>query len=72
MDLLFEPEKAKFLSEVAYSRTHGENDEKLMENYRQMSPFSKGRLIEFSEKLVEWDKIKENNLKALEGRRQVD
>ena len=37
-----------------------------------MSPFSKGRLIEFSEKLVEWDKIKENNLKALEGRRQVD
>lgn len=72
MDLFFEPEKAKFLSEVAYSRTHGENDEKLMENYRQMSPFLKGRLIEFSEKLVEWDKIKENNLKALEGRRQVD
>ena len=72
MDLLFEPDIGKFLSEVAYSRTHSENDEKLMENYRQMSPFSKGRLIEFSEKLIEGDKIRESNLKALEDRRQVD
>ena len=72
MDLLFEPDIGKFLSEVAYSRTHSENDEKLMENYRQMTPFSKGRLIEFAEKLVEGDKIRESNLKALENRRQVD
>lgn len=72
MDLLFEPDIGKFLSELAYCRTHSENDEKLMENYRQMSPFSKGRLIEFSETLLEGDKIRENNLKALENRRQVD
>ena len=72
MELLFEPDIGKFLSEVTYYRMHSENDEKLMKNYRQMSPFSKGRLLEFSEKLVEWDKIKEKNLKALEDRRQVD
>ena len=44
----------------------------MTKNYQKMSPFSKGRLLEFSEKLVEWDRIKENNLKALKDRRQVD
>ena len=72
MELLFEPDIEKLLSEVAYSRTYSENDKKLLENYQKMSPFSKGRLLEFSEKLVEWDRIKENNLKALKDRRQVD
>lgn len=68
MELLFEQNQSKFLSEISFAVIHSESDERLMENYHLMSPFSKGRLLEFSEKLVESDKIKENNLKSLQKR----
>ncbi len=72
MELLFETNPDKFISEISHTLVHGENDELLLENYRLLSPFSKGRLFEFSEKLVEADKLKEENLRALEERRHAE
>lgn len=72
MELLFEGNQVRFLGEVVHSAGKSISDERLFENYRLLSPFSKGRLLEFSEKLVEWDRIKENNLKVLEDRRQAE
>lgn len=68
MELLFETDQAKFLSEISCAVIHSDKDEKLLENYRLMSPFSKGRLLEFSEKLVESDMIRERNLRELQKR----
>lgn len=71
MDLLFEPDLKKFLSEMTYSQISGDNSQLLIDNFKQLSPFSKGRLVEYSEKLLEWDKIREKNLAELEKRRQM-
>lgn len=71
IDLLFEPDLSKFLSEMTYSQIDGDNSQLLIDNFRQLSPFNKGRLVEYSQKLLEWDKIKEQNQKELEKRRQI-
>ena len=71
IDLLFEPDLSKFLSEMTYSQIDGDNSQLLIDNFRRLSPFNKGRLVEYSQKLLEWDKIKEQNQKELEKRRQI-
>ena len=72
VDLLFEPNLNKFISEMAYFQSDGDNSQLLFENFKCLSPFNKGRLVEYSQKLLEWDKIKEKNQKELEKRRQTD
>ena len=72
MDLLFVPNLSKFLSEMTYFQIDGDNSQLLIENFRRLSPFNKGRLVEYSQKLIEWDKFKEENLKQLEKHRQAD
>lgn len=72
VDLLFEPNLNKFISEMAYFQSDGDNSQLLFENFKRLSPFNKGRLVEYSQKLLEWDKIKEKNQKELEKRRQTD
>ena len=69
--MLFEPDLSKFLSEMTYSQIDGDNSQLLIDNFRRLSPFNKGRLVEYSQKLLEWDKIKEQNQKELEKRRQI-
>lgn len=71
IDLLFEPDLSKFLSEMTYSQIDGDNSQLLIDNFRRLSPFNKGRHVEYSQKLLEWDKIKEQNQKELEKRRQI-
>ena len=71
IDLLFEPDLSKFLSEMTYSQIDGDNSQLLIDNFRRLSPFNKGRLVEYSQKLLEWDKIKEQNQKELDKRRQT-
>ncbi len=71
MDLLFMSNLGKFLSEMTYFQIDGDNSQLLIENFRRLSPFNKGRLIEYSQKLIEWDKLKEENLKQLEKHRQT-
>lgn len=71
MELLFENDQSKFTSEI-YSPLHSESNAKLLENYRTMSSFSKGRLVEYSENLLEWDRVKEINLRALEKKRNAE
>lgn len=71
MELLFEPNLKRFLSELTYSQLSGDNSQMLLDNFNRLSPFSKGRLVEYSEKLLEWDKIREQNLAELEKRRQM-
>ena len=66
------PNLSKFLSEMTYFQIDGDNSQLLIENFRRLSPFNKGRLVEYSQKLIEWDKFKEENLKKLEKYRQTD
>ncbi|MBS6208084.1 MAG: hypothetical protein KH939_08650 [Firmicutes bacterium] len=42
---------------------------KLIKNYKELSSFSKGMLIERSECLKDWDKIREEKRKILEESR---
>lgn len=71
MEMLFEADQARFLAELALASAHGGESKKIIENYRCLSPFSKGRLLQFSEKLLEDDKVKENSLKILQEKRKA-
>lgn len=68
MEILFEADQAKFLGGIVGAFTKGGEGKRMMENYRRLSPFSKGRVLEFSEKLLEEDKQKENNMQMLKER----
>ena len=70
MDLLFESNLERFLSEMASFRMSGDSSQELIENYRCLSPFSKGRLIEYSQNLLAWDRLSEEDLARLEKHRQ--
>ena len=70
MDLLFESNLERFLSEMASFRMSGDSSQELIENYRCLSPFSKGRLIEYSQNLLAWDRLSEEDLARLEKNRQ--
>ncbi len=71
MDLFFESDVKRFLSEATYLQMNGDNCQLLMENFKALSPFSKGRLLEYSEKLLEGDRIRQRNMIELEKRRKV-
>ena len=71
MELFFESDVRRFLSEVTYLQMYGDNCHALIETFRHLSPFSKGRLVEYSEKLLEGDRIRQRNIAELENRRKV-
>lgn len=45
IDLLFEPDLSKFLSEMTYSQIDGDNSQLLIDNFRQLSPFTRADLL---------------------------
>ena len=66
MSLLFERDSDTFLNGLTSSQIFSRSASNLLGNYNLLSPFSKGRLVEYSEKLLEWDSQKASNLRALE------
>ena len=66
MALLFESDPDKFIAEAAISAICKDGLNDLVINYNQLSPFSKGRLLERSEELLEWDRVKERNFRKLQ------
>ena len=45
IDLLFEPDLSKFLSEMTYSQIDGDNSQLLIDNFRRLSPFKRADLL---------------------------
>lgn len=66
MSLLFEPDTDKFIAEMASIRMCKDGGNELIVNFNRLSPFSKGRLLEKSEELLEWDRIKDRNFRELQ------
>lgn len=45
IDLLFEPDLSKFLSEMTYSQIDGDNSQLLIDNFRRLSPSTRADLL---------------------------
>ncbi len=69
MNVLFESDHYKFLSHIENGELYDDGMVKLIKNYKELSSFSKGMLIERSECLKDWDKIREEKRKILEESR---
>ncbi|MBS5335539.1 MAG: helix-turn-helix transcriptional regulator [Anaerovoracaceae bacterium] len=61
MNVLFESNQYNFLSHLENCDIYDKELLKLLENYRTLSSFAKGMLLERSVALVEWDKLIEAN-----------
>lgn len=64
MNVLFESNQYNFLSHLENCDIYDKELLKLLENYRTLSSFAKGMLLERSVALVEWDKLIEANKAA--------
>ena len=71
-ETLFEPDIDKFLLELSCGHAQCENEKELVKNFGNLSPFSKGRLLEFSEKLLEIERLRTANLSILNARLQPE
>ena len=68
MSVFFENDYYRLLSHIENGELYDDGLVKLINNYKELSSFSKGMLIERSECLKDWDKIRENKRKMLEER----
>lgn len=66
MSVFFENDYFRLLSHIENGELYDDGLVKLINNYKELSSFSKGMLIERSECLKDWDKIRENKRKMLE------
>ena len=71
MELLFEQDPDTFLNGLTCSKVYNQSVSKLLNNYHALSPFSKGRLLEYSEKLLEWDQQNSAHLREVENFRHT-
>lgn len=69
MNVFFENDYYKVLNYIENGEIYDDGLVKLIKNYKELSSFSKGMLIERSECLKDWDKIKEERRKILEESR---
>ena len=69
MSVFFENDYYRLLSHIENGELYDDGLVKLINNYKELSSFSKGVLIERSECLKDWDKIRENKRKMLEENR---
>ena len=72
MNIFFECDKYKFLGYLEGCKIIDEKLMVLTANYKNLSPFAKGMLIERSVSLTEWDKMIEANRKALREKRDKE
>lgn len=66
MELLIESEPDKIVSDASCLELCSDGERKLVNIFRALSPFSKGRLLEKAESLVEWDRFRQAQRKALQ------
>ena len=71
MELLFDTDPERVISEAAYYEVCDDGDIQILTLFRDLSPFSKGRLLEKAETLAEWDAFRADQLKELQERSQV-
>ena len=64
MSVFFENDYYRLLSHIENGELYDDGLVKLINNYKELSSFSKGMLIERSECLKDWDKIRENREKC--------
>ena len=64
MNVLFESNQYNFLGYLEHCELYDRELLKLLDNYRNLSSFAKGMLLERSVALVEWDKLVEANKTA--------
>lgn len=69
MSVFFENDYYRLLSYIENGELYDDGLVKLINNYKELSSFSKGMLIERSECLKDWDKIRESKRKMLEENR---
>ena len=69
--LFFEEDSDAFLNGLICSKMSSKSAFELLRNYHALSPFSKGRLLEYSEKLMEWDRQKAAHLHDVETLRHT-
>ena len=69
MSVFFESDSYKVLSYIENGELFDDGMVKLIKNYKELSSFSKGMLIERSECLKDWDKRREEKRKILEESR---
>lgn len=69
MSVFFENDYYRLLSHIENGELYDDGLVKLINNYKELSSFSKGMLIERSECLKDWDKIRESKIKMLEENR---
>lgn len=69
MSVFFESDYYRLLSHIENGELYDDGLVKLINNYKELSSFSKGMLIERSECLKDWDRIRETKRKILEESR---
>lgn len=67
MDILFERDRDKFLSILASTPSTGSDTAMLVSIYKQLSPYSKGALMEKAFTLLEGDKERESRRRTFIG-----
>ena len=68
MEIFFEVEPDKFMSEATYQEICDDGDRELLEIYRKLTLFSRGKLLERAAVLQEEDEENEQQLKAFQDR----
>lgn len=71
MSILFEKDHKKFLSHLASKETCDEGLIELMSLYRQLSPFSRGMLMERAASLVEKEENQDENQTVLKDMQSI-
>ena len=68
METFFEADPDKFMNELVYNEFTEDGDRELLQIYRRLTPFSRGRLLERATALEEKDAENEAQLKAFRNR----
>ncbi len=71
MGMFFECDRYRLLGYLSNKEVYDNELSKLVANYKKMSAFAKGMLLEKAQGLMEWDKSIAMNRKALEERRAM-
>ena len=69
MGILFDTEPRHFLAHLASAQYCEDDLMEVMELYRKLSPIAKGMLLEKALYLIEWDRSREENMRALRERK---
>ena len=69
MSAFFESNSEKFIRQIYRISGYDQAATDLINNFNRLTPFSQGRLLEYSQKLFEWDTLKYENEHYLESRK---